>query len=105
MKRRAARGLLIYLALVLLLASWRAWQVHSAPLDCRDDDGHGPDPATVECERAIAYAREHRPENTIDSFAGIVVLGALGLGAYGALRLSMRMDLVRRFAEGDDRSS
>ena len=101
MKRRATRGLLIYLALILLMASWRAWQVHSAPLDCRDDDGHGPDPGTVECERAVADARDHRPRNTIDASAGIVVLGALGLGAYGALRLSMRIELVRRFAEGD----
>lgn len=100
MTRRAARGLFIYAVLVLLLASGRAWQVHSAPFDCADAAGHGPDPDTSECERSIAHARERRPEDVLNAFVGIVILGALGLGAYGALRLSMRIGLVRRFADG-----
>lgn len=100
MTRRAARGLLIYAVLVLLLASGRAWQVHSAPFDCRDADGHGPDPDTRECERSIAQAREHRLDDTLNAFIGTVILGALGLGAYGAIRLSMRIEFVRRFADG-----
>lgn len=102
MTHRAARGLLIYAVLVLLLASCRAWQVHSAPFDCVDDAGHGPDPDTTECKSSIARARERRPEDTLNSFIGIVVLGALGLGAYGALRLSMRIEFIRRFADVDD---
>jgi hypothetical protein len=99
MTRRAAKGLLIYVALVLLLASCRAWQVHSAPFSCADEARHGPDPKTSECEGAIAHARERRPQNTLNAFIGIVILGALGLGAYGALRLSLRIGFVRRFAD------
>ena len=100
MTRRAARGLLIYAVFILLIASCRAWQVHSAPFDCVDDYGHGPSPGTSECEAAIAYAREDRPGDTVYAFIGIVFLGALSLGAYGALRLSMRIEAVRRFADG-----
>ncbi|HEX8643886.1 MAG TPA: hypothetical protein VF702_08235 [Allosphingosinicella sp.] len=94
---------MIYAVLVMLLASWRAWQVHSAPFDCADDAGHGPDPNTTECASAIARARERRPEDTLNSFIGITILGALGLGTYGALRLSMRLEFVRRFADGGGR--
>lgn len=101
MRCRAARRLLIYAGLVLLLASLRAWQVHSAPFDCSDGAGHGPDPDTSECARAIAHAREHRSEETLNAFVAIVVLGVVGLGAYGALRLSMRIEIVKRFAHGD----
>lgn len=104
MTRRAARGLLIYAILVLATASWRAWQVHSAPIDCADGAGHGPDPGT-ECDHAIAREREDRPANTAGAFAGIVLLGALGLGVYGALRLSLRNESIRRFAEGDKSAS
>ena len=99
MSHRAARAVFIYAVLVLVLASLRAWQVHSAPFDCADGAGHGPDPGTSECERAVAAARERRSADTLGSFAGIVLLGGLGLGAYGALRLSMRIPVVRRFAD------
>jgi hypothetical protein len=90
---------LIYAVLVLLFASCRAWQVHAAPFDCADDAGHGPDPNITECERAIAWARERRLDDTVTSFIGVVILGALGVGAYGSLRLSMRIGFVRRFAD------
>ena len=104
MTRRAAKGLLLYAVLVLLLASCRAWQVHSAPFDCADDAGHGPDPDTTECEGAIDYAREHRPQATLNAFVAIILLGALGLGAYAALRVSMRIGMVRRFTEDGDQT-
>jgi len=100
MTRRAARGLLIYAVLILLMASGRAWQVHSAPFDCDDGYGHGPDPGS-ECEGAIAYARQHRSEDSFNAFVGIVVLGGLGLGLYGALRLTLRIKIVRSFATYD----
>ncbi|HYG29231.1 MAG TPA: hypothetical protein VD887_03340 [Allosphingosinicella sp.] len=101
MTRRAAKGLFIYAVLVLLSASCRAWQVHSAPFDCADDAGHGPDPKTDECENIIVRARALRPEDTLNAFVGIFILGAAGLGGYGALRLSMRIGFVRRFADDD----
>lgn len=99
MTRRAARGLLIYAILVLVLASWRALQVHSAPFDCSDDAGHGPDAGTSECEGAIRHARERRTHDTRSAFIAVTILGAFGLGAYGAVRLSMRISSVRGWAD------
>ena len=101
MTRRAGKGLLVYAVLILLLASGRAWQIHSAPFDCADEAGHGPDPETKECERSIAHMRERRPEDTLHGFIAIVISGALGLGAYGAVRLALRSGYLRRFADGD----
>ena len=99
MTRRAARGLLIYALVVLLLASAQAWRVHSAPFDCADDAGHGPDPGTRECDSAIAHARARRPEATLAAFIAIVIFGAMGAGAYGAIRVSLRLNRVRRVAD------
>ncbi|HYJ30072.1 MAG TPA: hypothetical protein VEW25_07000 [Allosphingosinicella sp.] len=103
MTRRAARGLLIYAIMILSVASCQAWRVHSAPVDCADDAGHGPD-AGMECDHAIAREREDRPANALVAFLGIVLLGAFGLGVHGALRLSLGRESIRRFAEGENRA-
>jgi hypothetical protein len=105
MKSRAARGLLIYAALILVIAFCRAWQVYSAPFECGDGFGHGPDPGTSECNRAIESLRERRTSDTIYSLIQIFALGGVVLGAYGALRLSLRIGFVRRFADGGNGSS
>ena len=103
MTRRAARGLLIYAIAILSVASCHAWRVHSAPFDCADDAGHGPDPGS-ECDDAIARERVDRPAKTLGAFFGIVLVGAFGLGVYGALRLSLRRESIRGFAQGEDRA-
>lgn len=93
MRRKTLRGLAIYALLVLAIASWRAWQVHSAPIDCADSERHGPDPGT-ECDAAIADQRARRPRDARDSFLASILFGGLGVGAWGTFRL-----LGRRFAD------
>lgn len=102
MRRKTAWGLAIYAALVLLMASCRAWQVHTAPIDCNDGYGHGPDPGGTECERAMAIERANRPQDTYDAFFAVILVGGIGLGAYGALRLATRIG--RRFVQDKDAS-
>ncbi len=102
MSHRLRRGLAIYAVLVLSIASCRAWQVHSAPIDCADSEHHGPDPGSSECRAATASERERRPQVTEDAFLAVIIFGGLGLGAFAALRLAMRVG--RRLADSKDSS-
>jgi hypothetical protein len=54
--------LAIGLLLTLSLGAFSAWQTASDPIDCVDSDGHGPDPGTLECEGAIRWQTENRPQ-------------------------------------------
>ncbi len=54
--------LAIGLLLTLSLGAFSAWQASSAPIDCVDSDGHGPDPGTLECESSIRSQIENRPQ-------------------------------------------
>ncbi|WP_086736243.1 hypothetical protein [Erythrobacter colymbi] len=46
--------------LTLGLSALSGWQTYSAPIDCADSEGHGPDPGTRECEAAIRHKIENR---------------------------------------------
>jgi hypothetical protein len=95
--------LAIYVFIVVSIASCRAWQIHRAPIDCADTEGHGPDPGTSECLGSIAREREGRPQATKDAFLAVILLGGLGLGGFGAFRLAV--GIRRRFALGEDASA
>ncbi|MBA4767482.1 MAG: hypothetical protein H2049_07580 [Porphyrobacter sp.] len=49
------------LLLTLGLSALSGWQAYSAPIDCADSEGHGPDPGTRECEASIRHQIENRP--------------------------------------------
>jgi hypothetical protein len=56
--------MLLTLALGLLLtlgvSALSGWQTYSAPINCADSEGHGPDPGTRECEASIRHKIENR---------------------------------------------
>ena len=52
----------IGLLLTLSLGAFSAWQTYSAPIDCTDGYGHGPDQGTLECEGSIRSQTENRPQ-------------------------------------------
>ncbi len=60
--------LLLGLMLTLGLCALSAWQSSFAPIDCSDGYGHGPDPGTRECDNAIEWAMEHRPQIILGAF-------------------------------------
>lgn len=59
-----AFGLLVTLGLSAL----SGWQAYSAPIDCADSEGHGPDPGTRECEASIRHQIENRPKIIREGF-------------------------------------
>lgn len=81
MVRRRVLG--IYIAVMLTLASAAAIKAYTAPLECTDGYGHGPDPGTRECLHAIAVQRDRRVQDTSTIFLGIVLLGSAGLALLG----------------------
>jgi hypothetical protein len=52
---------------LLGLSALDGWRTYSAPIDCGDSEGHGPDPGTRECEAAIRHQIENRPQVFRDS--------------------------------------
>lgn len=79
------------LFVTLGLSALSGWQAYSAPIDCADSEGHGPDPGTRECEAAIRHQIENRPQVFRDSvlapilcfFALLaIVLAVQGLSAF-----------------------
>ena len=59
-----AFGLLVTLGLSAL----SGWQTYSAPIDCADSEGHGPDPGTRECEASIRHQIENRSKIIREGF-------------------------------------
>ncbi|MCR2833266.1 hypothetical protein [Parerythrobacter lacustris] len=53
--------LAVYVAFFILLAGWNGWNAYHSPSDCADEDGHGPDPGSRECEASLAGQHETRP--------------------------------------------
>ncbi|GGZ01765.1 hypothetical protein GCM10011614_15830 [Novosphingobium colocasiae] len=65
--------------ILTLLATLAALRAYTAPADCTDGEGHGPDPGTAECNASIAASNARRP-----LAAGIVFLTVLTVGIGGA---------------------
>lgn len=77
--------------LTLGLSALSGWQTYSAPIDCADSEGHGPDPGTRECEAAIRHQIENRSQIFEDNviapilwFLAVlaIVLSVQGLSAF-----------------------
>lgn len=78
--------LAVGLLLTLGLSALNGWRTYSAPIDCADSEGHGPDPGTRECEAAIRHQIENRPQ----VFRDIVLAPILWFLAVLALVLSVQ---------------
>lgn len=80
-----AAWLALYVSLTLSLASCNAWNIYSSPYDCADDQRHGPDPGTVECDSAIKQARANRSQDIREAFVAPLIFG----GVFGAGLLAL----------------
>lgn len=59
--RRRIGCLAVYVSFFIVLAGWSGWAAYHSPFDCADEDGHGPDPGSSECEASLAWQHETRP--------------------------------------------
>jgi hypothetical protein len=85
--RRRLLGLIALTLFGFAMTGLHTWQTYSAPYDCIDDDGHGPDIGTNECNRAIEFAIANRSADTMSALVlGLKCVGILTL-AYGLVWL------------------
>lgn len=99
--RRQSRNLAIFVSLVVCIASWNGWQAYSAPFDCADDEGHGPDPGTTECDRAIETGRDQRPQVVTAAITGPLFAGGVLLAIYFLLLPISRLPFFRDQPESE----
>ena len=83
--RAKAAWLAFYVSLILSLACCSAWNIYTSHYDCADDQRHGPDPGTVECDSAITQARASRSQDIREAFAAPLIVG----GVFGAGLLAL----------------
>ena len=80
------------LFVTLGLSALSGWQAYSAPIDCADSEGHGPDPGTRECDAAIRHQFENRSKIVREGFlAPIPWCLALLAFVLSILGLTMRL--------------